>query len=284
MLLRGEGKRDSQWKVIVRVLLVVGGMVLSPPSEYQVFAQTQVAHNSSSASIKQHTLDPAIRFAEKSKKALESVTDFEATFHKTEVIRKKEYPYIMRIKLREKPFSVYLKFLDPHQGREVLYVEGQNNGNLLAHETGLASIAGTFSINPYSRKALREGKYPITEIGIANMLQGVIDVWKKEKNTNGAQLNYYPNAKIESSHKNLKTMDCKVVETIQPRKQRGVEYHITRLYIDKKTNLPVRVEHFGFPRHGGKPPLLAQYTYWNVKTNVHLQDIDFDKDNPNYGF
>lgn len=132
---------------------------------------------------------------------------------------------------------------------------------------------------------MKEGKYPITEIGIAKMLQGVIDVWNKEKQFAGGKLNYYPNAKIESDHSNLKSIECKVVETIQPRQKRGIEYHITRLYIDKQTNMPVRVEHFGFPRRaGGQAPLVAQYTYWNVKTNVGLRDIDFDTNNPNYGF
>lgn len=266
-------------------IFFIAGVCLFLPQSRSVCAQTKVARNTTSDTKRKHIFDPAIRLAEKSQKTLESVTDFQATFHKMEIVRKKRVPHIMQMKLRHKPFSVYLKFLDPHEGREVIYVDGQNDGNILAHETGFKSIAGTISVDPTSRRAMKEGKHPITEIGIAKMLQGVIDVWKKEKKVAGGKLNYYPNAKIESSHKNLISIECIVVETIQPRKKRGIEFHITRLYIDKKTNLPVRVEHFGFPRRTSEePPLVAQYTYWNVKTNVNLRDIDFDTNNPNYGF
>ena len=46
----------------------------------------------------------------------------------------------------------------------------------------------------------------------------------------------------------------------------------------------VRVEQFGFPTSGQQPPVLEEYHYSNIKTNVGLSDIDFDAANKAYGF
>jgi len=35
---------------------------------------------------------------------------------------------------------------------------------------------------------------------------------------------------------------------------------------------------------GGEAPLIEEYTYYNVKLNVGLTDLDFDKTNPAYNF
>ncbi len=60
---------------------------------------------------------------------------------------------------------------------------------------------------------------------------------------------------------------------------------MTRLYVDKKTAFPVRVEQFDFPaKTGAKAPILEQYTYLNVQPNSGLTDSDFDVKNPSYQF
>ena len=60
---------------------------------------------------------------------------------------------------------------------------------------------------------------------------------------------------------------------------------MTRLYINKADGLPARVEQFGFPaKSGDAAPIVEQYTFMNVKTNVGLSDVDFDENNPKYDF
>ena len=60
---------------------------------------------------------------------------------------------------------------------------------------------------------------------------------------------------------------------------------MTRLYVAKKSGLPVRVEQFAYPtKTGSKPLMLEQYTYLGVKTNVGLKAIDFDTRNPKYDY
>ena len=47
----------------------------------------------------------------------------------------------------------------------------------------------------------------------------------------------------------------------------------------------VRVEQNGYPpKSGGQPPIVEEYTYSGIKTNVGLGDGDFDARNPKYVF
>jgi hypothetical protein len=60
---------------------------------------------------------------------------------------------------------------------------------------------------------------------------------------------------------------------------------MTRLYLDAATKLPVRVQNYEFPaRRGGKPELVEDYFYQNLRVNTGLKDIDFDTKNPLYRF
>lgn len=225
-----------------------------------------------------HKLAPAIKIARASQAALEDVKDYEAIFTKRELVGRSTIRQTMRIKLRRKPFSVYLRFGEPHDGREVIYVEGRNNGKMLAHDTGVKAIAGTVALDPHGSRAMEESRYPITMIGITNMLAKVVEQWESELKYDGVDVKYFPNAKIGD-------MECKVIQSSHAQPRDGVRFHMTRLYLDRDTNLPVRVEQYGFPtRPGAKPMLIEEYTYANLKANVGLTDRDFDIRNPAYGF
>jgi len=60
---------------------------------------------------------------------------------------------------------------------------------------------------------------------------------------------------------------------------------MTRLYIDKSTNLPVRVQQYGWPtKRKGTPELVEDYYYTNIRTNTGLTDADFNPKNPAYNY
>ena len=93
-----------------------------------------------------------------------------------------------------------------------------------------------------------------------------------------AQVKYYPKATIGD-------VACKVVEVKNSQPVRGAVYHLTRLYLHDDTNLPIRLQHFSFPKkRGSDPQLFEEYTYMNVKTDVGLKNIDFDISNPKYNY
>jgi len=230
------------------------------------------------AAAGEHPLARAIELAKKSQQALESVRDYEATFYKREQVGRRLIAHTMHIKHRVKPFSVYLRFQKPHTGREVIYVDGRNDGNLLVHETGLVGFLGTFSLKPTSPDALSESLHPITNIGMPNLVGSIIAQWEAERRYGETEVKYYQNAK-------LGTTDCFVIQTTHPQRRKQFNFQKTMLYLDKAHNFPVRVEQWEFPHaQGAAPRLNGAYTYLNIKTNVGFNDRDFDTRNPNYGF
>ena len=230
----------------------------------------------------EHPLVKAIEHAQSSMKAVEAAEDYQAEFSKRDFVNGQFHAHTTLLKFRAEPMSAYLKFRQPHAGREVIYVRGKNDGNLLAHETGVLSFIGTVALLPTSARAMSESKHPITEIGMAKLVKGLIDRWEAERKYGECEVKYFPAAQHE---KLFGKREHLVVQVVHPRPRKQFEFHESRLWIDLESNLPVRVAHWGFPaKPGDKPPLMEEYTYRNVQLNVGLKDIDFDVNNPKYGF
>jgi outer membrane lipoprotein-sorting protein len=226
-----------------------------------------------------HPLKKAITIAKASLQKMKQIGDYQADLTKKEIVGGKAWSHKMKIKVRHEPFSVYLYFINPSKGREVLFVEGQNDGQLLAHEaSGFASLVGTMHLSPTGRDAMKENRYPITKIGLVRSTEELIKQWEGESKFGETEVKYYPAAKIDN-------IQCKVIESTHPYPRKQFQFKTTRFWIDAKTNLPIRIEHFGWPKKPtAKPPLVAQYTYRNLKPNIGLTDRDFDKNNPRYSF
>ena len=83
-------------------------------------------------------------------------------------------PHYMAIKVRQKPFSVYLRYLAPRdvRNREVIYVDGQNQGKLLAHGTGTQQrLFGMIALKPTGPIAMHDNRHPLTELGIQRLVE-----------------------------------------------------------------------------------------------------------------
>ena len=227
-----------------------------------------------------HPLTAVLRLAKASRERIQAAGDYECRFFKRDLVGGRVYTHSTLVKFRAKPMSVYMRFDKPTAGREAIYVEGQNGGNLLAHEAGIAALVGTVALPPNSPQALSESRHPITEFGMENLVQEAIDQWEAEAQfaATETEAQYYPKAKL---HK----MECQVIETRHPVRRRQFAFYMTRLYIDNKTLLPVRLEQYGFPQKAGeKPPLIEEYTYYQIRLKPELSDRDFDPRNPAYGF
>ena len=230
------------------------------------------------AETKEHPLEPVIRVVSRSLAKVEQIPAYEATFTKNELVGNQMVAQKMRMKFRRRPFSVYFYFYGDNEGREVIYVEGKNNGKLLAHETGLAGLIGTVELAPTDTMAMNENRHPITEAGIEKLLSNTLEQLKEGTRYAESDVKYYKNAK-------LATMTCNVIEISHPRPRRQFPYHMMRLWIDRESGLAVRLQQFAFPaREGAKPPVVEDYAFTDIRTNVEITDLDFDKDNPAYNF
>jgi hypothetical protein len=230
-----------------------------------------------------HPLEPALDRAYKALKDLNSnVKDYTATLVKRERVDGDltEYEY-MFTKIRHQPFSVYMYFLKPADkvGREVIYVAGKNEGNLVAHEEqGIKKLIGPVSLKPNAPLAMQGNRYPITEVGIMNLTRRLIEVGESDRKYGECDVKHTPNAKVNGRV-------CTLVQVTHPVPRKNFRYHKALIYIDDELNIPIRFEAYDWPsQEGGQPILLEEYTYVNIKLNAGLTDADFDTRNPKYKF
>ncbi len=253
----------------------------APPAK-QV-AAAPVANAPPAAVPGHHPLDAAIERAEQIAKHLrEDVKDYTCVIVKQERIDGKLHDEeFMAAKIRPDPLSVYLKFLKPGdlKGREVLYVEGANDGKLAAHEgSGFRSLLPVIWLKPTDPLAMNGQRYPITTIGMSKLTGRLIEVAKHDRQFGEVEVHFYKNAKVNGRV-------CSVIEVIHPVPRQSFLFHKAVIYIDDELNLPIRYEAYSWPKNpGDKPPLDESYTYLNVKLNVGLTDADFDVKNPKYHF
>lgn len=178
------------------------------------------------------------------------------------------------------PFSVYLRFTRPAkiQGREVIYVQGRNKGKLIARNGGSRFEHVTVAIDPRSEMAMRQRRYPVTELGIRNLIQRLIESGRQELQFRDIDVKHFNHAKINGRA-------CRAIQLLHPVRREHSRYQLVRLFIDDKLNLPIRFASWDWPqKEGGKPRLLEEYTYVGLKLNVGLTDRDFDHRNENYRF
>ncbi len=230
----------------------------------------------------EHPLMPTLRWANEGLRTIEAVNDYSAVVIKRERLGGKVGDHEkMFVKVRHRPFSVYLYFLSPAnlRGQEVLYVEGQNDGKMWAHGTGVRKqMFGTVSLKPDGVIAMQGNRYPITEIGLLNLTRRLIEVAEADTKYGECEVKFYKGAKVADRV-------CTCIEVVHPVPRRNFRFHLARIFVDDELNLPIRYESYSWPTTpGGAPELIEEYTYLDLKLNVGLTDSDFDIQNPNYQF
>jgi len=230
-----------------------------------------------------HPLAPALEIAQKGLESIRAnIKDYSCTVVKRERIDGKlgEHEY-MFAKIRQQPFSVYLFFLGPDsvKGQEVIYVDGRNDGNMLAHAgSGVKALVGTVSLKPQSMLAMSGQRYPITELGVENLTKRLVEVARHDSQFGECEVNFYPNAKVNGRV-------CTCIQVTHPTPRKNFRFHLARVFIDDELTIPIRYESYDWPLEaGGQPLLMEEYTYMNVKVNNGFTDADFDPKNTTYKF
>ncbi|MFO1019440.1 MAG: DUF1571 domain-containing protein [Planctomycetales bacterium] len=180
------------------------------------------------------------------------------------------------VKIRHKPFSVYMRWHD--DGQEVLYVEGENDNRLLAKPTkGFAAMSKkTWRLDPESKQATRNCRYPITTLGIENLLERVKEFYHSHVDAKDG-------IKCRVSETDLTGTIVRVYEVRFANPDVSPDYCHSRYYFEKKTGLLVGLENYCWDKEA-ESPLVEKYIYRKVNTQVHLNDSDFDESNPKYAF
>jgi hypothetical protein len=235
-------------------------------------------------------LEDLIRRAEEGLVRIKSeIRDYECVLTKQERVNGKlQEPQNLAVKIRHEkrngdaviePFSVYVRFLDPVKlkGREVIYVEGERGGDLMARRGGRRNPNMTVQLAPDGPLAMDGHRYPITQIGVVVMVERLIEVMRALAEKDDFGIKVYKDARLDGR-------PCTHFE-LTARTRLESNFMQARLFVDDEFQIPVYYAAYDWPKsEGGKPELLEMYAYRRVKLNVGLTDRDFDPSNADYHF
>jgi len=223
----------------------------------------------------EHPLAPVIRVAEQSLLILDqNVQDYSCTFKKHERIDGElGEPQQIFLKVMHQPFSVYMAFLQPFPGREVAFVNGLNNNELVVLDCGWKRKIGKLHLDPEGATAMQGQKYPITRVGIRNLTAQLIEVAKADMQFAECDVTTVPNQKVEGR---LTTM----VQIVHPVARQNFRAYAARIFFDNELRIPIHYDSYLWPEAPSQaPPLEGSYTYSNLKINNGFNAIDFDSEN-----
>jgi len=212
-------------------------------------------------------LEESVRWYER------TVTDYTCTFTKQErideTLAKTETTFL---KFREKPFSVYLKWSEPSNGQEVIFVQSRYDEKAVVHPSGLLGlIFRKVSIDPGGKLAMRHSRRPITFAGLGNMLRLAVGQCKAAQ-AKGDLVLEYQGVREEAGR------PAYVLNRILP-DGKGYPCHQLFILIDLEFLLPVRTEAYLWDGR-----LLSDYRYTDLNLNPGLTDEDFNPENREYSY
>jgi Protein of unknown function (DUF1571) len=267
-----------------RVLAGVAQLALAIPESSHASTLPQTAETADSRILKEHFTRLKAGRAQFSRLA-----GYTATMAKQERVGSdllEEITY--GVKVRQQPFSVYLKWqTGAEAGKEVLYVDGTNENQLLVHLGGIKGrILPALKIDPFGSLALAHSRYPITKLGILALADTLIDRRELEMRENvTVHVEQRPDADVEGRR-------CAVYIFEDTDPAQSPVYRKSVQYIDQQWNVPLRVANYTWPEPGkhldgpalDEATLIEYYMYSEVAIDAHLTDADFDRANEEYRF
>jgi hypothetical protein len=212
---------------------------------------------------------------------IEAIPDYSMRLVKQEEVNGRLWPReTILAKIRHHPFSVYTLHVEPRglRGQEAIYVEGRNDGKMIAHGVGVTGLLGTLRLDLNSALAMKGNRHPITHIGILHMMrEEVVDV-PNELAWDNFTVRFFFDAKVEGRpatgyeirHK-TPTPEC--------------DYLYDQMYFDDEHLVPVRYVRYGWPKApGAEPHLVEEYLHLDLQFDRGFTDRDFDPSNPEYGY
>ena len=252
---------------------------------------------------------------EKSTNAMAGVYDYRGILVKQELFGDELVKQTIEFKF-SRPFKVYVKYIEPHAGREGIYVRGVNRNRLRAHKGSLPDVA--VSLSALGRVAMEDNHHPITSFGLERMLEvGTANIRKALERvdatvrvSNGGVVNGEPTWRIDvKSRSGGRHVDARRGEDLWELATRvgqdmyvllhhndGIDsptdisegqsvfvpnYYASRgeYFIGKRTFMMIKAK--SWDHHG---QLYESYEYPVLELNPGLDDRDFDHRNKDYDF
>jgi len=212
---------------------------------------------------------------------LEKVGGYTATLRKRERLNGKLGPELsLKMKVRNKPFAIYLKFLPPHAPKEVVYAEGHHDNKLVAHAGDWTrKLIPRLAVPPDSALALADSRHPVTEAGLVHLARKLLAFREMD----------IGDAEATSVIDRTTAADGRpVLRSVHIHNNPNAHRPFARVEVhyDPETQFPIRISSHDWPEpgHSGDLDLAESYAYDDLALDAALTPADFDPSNPEYAF
>ena len=219
--------------------------------------------------------------ARRSVAKLEEVKAYTALFRRQERVAGVLGPEIIsELKIRNHPFAIYLKYISPKPGKEVVYAEGHHDNKVIAHNGDWTRrLIPRLAVAPDSALALADSRHPVTDAGLLNLSRKLLRFRIMDMGDNAASTVLdritMPDGRpaLRSFHSHAKPDD-------------GRPFYQVEILYDPVTQIPFQIKSYDWPApdHTGELNLAERYTYENLNLDAPLTAADFDPANPDYAF
>jgi hypothetical protein len=198
------------------------------------------------------------------------VKGYTATLQKQERVRGKlQRTEVIAVAFREKPFSVLMDWKKgERRAKKTLYVEGENDNQLLVLPAGLAGLVGVVSRDPRGEAVRDAARYPPTEFGSKIGMQKTLAAWQSASKRGDLKVRFLGERKVKEAGDRT----CWGLErTGYPKPEDdGITY--SKFYFDKETWLQVGSVLKG---EGGK--LIGEYFFRDIRLNPKFDPETFTR-------
>jgi hypothetical protein len=208
-------------------------------------------------------LQEAIQLAKTAQTKLQGMAGYRCIYLRDERIDNELQQNYLKLSILHQPFSVLMEWVEPtsKKGRKVSWVAGKHDGKMRV-KIGFVTV----SMDPEQSIKRKESRHTIPEAGMKNMVDRLVKSWEEESQKAETKTQYSDSEVGVTVSGRNHTYVCRLVETVHPPEARGkYEFARTRVYFDKKTGLPVRMEGYDWPTTvHPEGILLERYTYLEV--------------------
>lgn len=188
----------------------------------------------------------------------------------------------IELKVAHAPFSVYMKWITGDRGRQLIYVDGKNDNQLLVQLGGIPGrIAGLRSLDPQSALAMAESRHPVTKVGLVALAKTLLEYQMADLERGSGF-----KCQLEDGHE-FDGRPCFLYVCEYENASVCDVYRKSVVMIDKEHSLPVCVKNYTWGEDVStdrldEETLVELYSYANLKVKAALEQSAFAEDNPEY--
>src|SRR5262249_20213563 len=171
--------------------------------------------------------------------AYDGIRDYTAVFLKRERINGTLLP-LETIELRfQAPFKVYMAWREPHAGRVIVYVEGENDNKILVNPGGLLRFL-RLKLAPTSPLATKNTHHTVREVGLQKTIALLVREYERGRREGQVTISFQGYDEVAGRSTYHLTLVCHAAKTAGYYAQRG------EIWVDAEHFLPIRLSLYGW--------------------------------------